>query len=121
MKFVKLFLILSLLSLIGAYTYYTQAVEVNVELMPPEFKFCNRTITRGDAEYVKIKNLLIENKSGWSIDWNTPIAGLVYSYPSYSIVVFPTGVHVGYKTDNGYARLIKSIKHDLKTSCESVS
>lgn len=121
MKFLKLLLILSLVFLIGAYVYYTRSQDVNVELMPPEFKFCERTITRDDPKYVEIKNWLIENKSGWTIDWNTPIAGLLYSYPSYSIVVFPTGVHVGYKTDNGYTRLIRSIKHDLETSCESAS
>ena len=121
MKFVKLLLVLSLVSLIGTYVYFTEAQEVNVELMPPELKLCGQTYTTNDGEYLEIKDWLIANKSGWSIDWNTPVAGLVYSYPSYSIVVFPTGVHVGYKTDNGYTRLIKSIKHNLKTSCASVS
>jgi len=89
--------------------------------MPPEFKVCGKKITYNDVEYIEIKNLLIENKSGWHIDWNTPIAGLYYSHRSYSIVLFPTGVHVEYKTGNGYTRLIRSIKHNLKTSCESVS
>ena len=117
----KVLLALILLSSIGAYVYLAQSQDINVELMPPEFTLCGKVITREDAEYVEIKNWLSENKSGWDIDWNTPIAGLLYSYPSYSIVVFPTGVHVGYKTDNGFTRLIKSKKHNLKTSCESVS
>ena len=106
---------------IGTYVYFTQTQEVNVDLMPPELKLCGQTYTPSDNEYLEIRNWLIENKSGWSIDWNTPIDGLLYSYPSYSIVVFPTGVHVRYKTDNGYTRLIKSIAHDLNTTCESVS
>ena len=121
MKLVKLFLVISLLSFVGGYVYYSQFQKVDVALMPPEFMFCGSTITKHDVEYVEIKNWLIENKDGWSIDWNTPIAGLLYSYPSYSIVVFSTGVHVRYKTDNGYTRLIKSKDHKLKTSCESVS
>jgi hypothetical protein len=120
-KLVKSLLVFGLLSLIGAYVYFTRAQEVNVKLMPLEFRLCGKIYTSNHSEYVEIRDWLNENKSGWSIDWNTPIAGLVYSYPSYSIVVFPTGVHVGYKTDNGYTRLIKSIKHNLKTSCESVS
>ena len=120
MKIVKLLLVLSLLSVIGSYSYYTQYQDVNVELMPPEFKLCGKTITPKDSEYVEIKNWLIANKGGWSVDWNTPIAGLLYSYPSYSIVVFPTGVHVGYKTNDGYTRLIQSASHSLNTSCGNV-
>lgn len=89
--------------------------------MPPKFRLCEKTITPNDISYVEIKNWLIENKNGWSTDWNTPIAGLLYSYPSYSIVVFPTGVHVSYKTDSGYKRLIKFTEHKLRTSCKSVS
>ncbi len=118
---VKALLALIILSSFGSYVSYAQAQDVNVELIPLEFTLCGKVITRKDAEYVEIRNWLSENKSGWDIDWNTPIAGLLYSYPSYSIVVFPTGVHVGYKTDNGFTRLIKSKKHNLKTSCESVS
>ena len=85
------------------------------------FKVCGKTVTYDDAKYIEIKKLLTENKNGWTIDWNTPIAGLYYSSPSYSIVVYSTGVHVGYKTDNGYTRLIKSIEHNLKRSCENAS
>ncbi|MBA6399925.1 hypothetical protein [Colwellia sp. BRX10-4] len=80
---VKVLLALILLSSIGAYVYYAQSQDVNVELMPPEFTLCGKVITREDVEYVEIRNWLSENKSGWDIDWNTPIAGLLYSYPSY--------------------------------------
>jgi hypothetical protein len=54
--------VISLLSFVVGYVYFSRFQKVDVELMPPEFMFCGTTITKHDAEYVKIKNWLIENK-----------------------------------------------------------
>ncbi|WP_045856305.1 hypothetical protein [Teredinibacter purpureus] len=120
-KILAALLLITVIGVVSGYTYYVRGQKIEIDFMPREFNYCGRVIADIDPEFKEIVNWLRENSEGWSRDWNTQIAGLVYGYPAFSVVVFEGGVSVSYKTDSGYPRFIKSIKHSLKTSCEGSS
>jgi len=122
LKRIVLYLVLLILiGIIIGYLYFIQGQKIEVDFIPSEFRFCNKIIVRGDAEYKEIVSWLRQNSEGWARDWNTPVAGLVYSYPAFSVVVYKGGVSVSYKTDYGFPRFIKSSNHNLPTVCENGS
>ncbi|PHS11981.1 MAG: hypothetical protein COA86_18895 [Kangiella sp.] len=115
-------LILFILALgLAMYFYFFIEQKIEVQYIPKEFRYCEKTITNVDLEYNEIVSWLKKNKEGWSRDWNTPIAGKYYSHPAFSVVVFQGGISVSYKTDNGYPRFIKSANHEFSTSCSGDS
>jgi hypothetical protein len=90
-------------------------------MIPTEFEYCNSVITTNDAQYHVIVNWLETHQSGWSLDWNTPIAGNIYSSTAFLVSVFQSGVSVSYKVDEDYQRFIKSIEHELELECSNDS
>lgn len=110
-------LLIVLIAAISGYAYFVRDQKIEVGFIPAEFKYCGKVITGADPEYKEISNWLQANSTGWARDWNTQIAGVVYYYPAFSVVVFNGGVSVSYKTDYGFPRFIKSVNHSLNTTC----
>lgn len=114
-------LLLVIVVALSGYLYLAREQAIEVSFIPNEFKYCGKIITSNDREYKEISAWLHENRSGWRQDWNTQIAGVVYSYPAFSVVVFKGGVSVSYKTDSGFPRFIKSVDHGLNIECATNS
>ena len=114
-------LLIVILVIVAGYLYVFRDQNIDVHYIPREFRYCDRVISENDPEYEEISNWLHSNIHGWALDWNTPVAGLVYSYPAFSVVVFRGGVSVSYKTDYGFSRFIKSVDHNLAIECASSS
>lgn len=110
-------LVIAILVIVSGYLYFFRDQNIEVQYIPSEFRYCDRVISENDPEYQVISNWLRSNIHGWTQDWNTPVAGLVYSYPAFSVVVFKGGVSVSYKTDYGFSRFIKSVDHNLAIEC----
>lgn len=125
MKIVAKILVALLLIVIvvatSSYLYFIRDQKIEIDFIPGEFKYCSRVITGSDPEYREISSWLRANSSGWVRDWNTQIAGVVYSYPAFWVVVFKGGVSVSYKTDYGFPRFIKSVNHGLSIECANNS
>ncbi len=120
-KILAFILLLVIVVALSGYLYLTREQVIEVKFIPTEFKYCGRVVTNNDPEYKEITSWLHENSSGWRQDWNTPIAGLKYSYPAFSVVVFKSGVSVSYKTNSGFPRFIKSTDHGLNIECATNS
>lgn len=110
-------LFIALIAAISGYLYFVHDQKIEVGFIPDEFKYCGQVITGSDPEYQEISSWLQSNSTGWNRYWNTQIAGVVYYYPAFSVVVFDGGVSVSYKTDYGFPRFIKSVRHSLNTAC----
>jgi hypothetical protein len=117
---ISIFVGLSLV-VISGYFYYFRLQTIELKFIPTEFEYCNSIITVDDAQYQKLVIWLEANQSGWSVDWNTPVAGNIYRNSVFSVSVFRGGVSVGYKTDDGYPRFIKSVDHGLDLECSDDS
>lgn len=112
----SLFLVLVIVLI--AYLLRPQTISVSI---PPEFTYCGKQIWGSDPEYLKIKEWLEINSSGWRWNWHTPYGGEGYYGGSYNIAVFEEFVAVSYKTDWGFPQYTKSFDHGLVVNCESGS
>lgn len=106
---------------ISGYLYYFRLQTIELKFIPVEFEYCNSMISVNDVQYKKIVEWLEANQSGWRVDWNTPVAGNIYRNTTFSVNVFRGGVSVGYKTDDGYPRFVKSVAHTLELECSDDS
>ena len=121
LKFLLSIFVGLILVAISGYLYYFRLQTIEVRFIPTEFEYCNSVISVDDAQYQKLVKWLEANQSGWNVDWNTPVAGNIYRNSAFSVSVFRGGVSVGYKTDDGYLRFIKSVDHLLELECSDAS
>jgi hypothetical protein len=123
-KILKIFLLISLLLLIisiSVVAYMLRPQEIDVGLIPNEFRYCGQQIWGGNEDYQRIVKWLQENRHGWSPNWHTHYAGDGYIHPAFRVVIFDEFVAVSYKTDSSYPQFTKKFKHGLVVSCESNS
>lgn len=95
-----------------------QTIDISI---PPEFKYCSKTIWGSNPEYLKIKEWLAHNKDGWRLNLRTHHSGKGYHGGSYNILVFDNFVAISYKTDLGFPQFTKHFKHGLEVNCKNES
>lgn len=116
----KIFLIIAtviILFSIAVYLYIFREQEIQLNLVPEHFEYCNQTITTEDKAYQEIFELLKHNKSGWVQSVASYIPEQTYMSEYFTVTVLKDALAISYKTENGYKQLVKSIDHELATNC----
>jgi|TARA_R110001592_G_scaffold339091_1_gene626596 hypothetical protein len=120
-KILKYLIITVLFFVSVTYLYVFREQDIIVDFIPPQFEFCDKLISKGDAEYDALVLLLNNNKSGWVSSFVSYAPSQVYYSPAFSVNILNSNVVVSYKTDNGFPQLVKKIKHDLGSVCAKYS
>ncbi len=119
MKALSLIILSIMILLAATYLYINRDQQIRVDLIPPEFEFCETIITEGDLAYDELKKILVKHKDGWKTSYASFVPGRTYDSPAFKVnVIGNGGVVVSYKTDDGYPQFTKFIKYDWSTSCE---
>ena len=105
---------------IAVYLYIFREQEINLDLIPENFEYCNQTITTEDKEYQEIVKTLKQNKVGWVQSVASYIPKQTYVNDDFTIIVLKNALVVSYKVDGGYKQLVKTITHGLDNTCPKI-
>ncbi|MHC9512073.1 hypothetical protein [Kangiella sp. M94] len=114
--FISIFVSLILIG-IAVYLYIFRELEINLDLIPEHFEYCNQTIITKDKAYQEIFELLKQNKDGWVQSPATYAPMQTYQHNDFTIIVLKNALVVSYKVDGKYKQLVQTINHGLATKC----
>ena len=116
---IAVYIIVALLVVIGSTLLYVfREQEIDLDMLPNEFKYCGKQIYGNDPDYIKIISWLKQNKDGWRLSYASYVRKHVYDGRHFIVSVLDEMVVVSYKTDYGFPQFTKSGQHGLSKSCQ---
>lgn len=117
MKLLLIIATMIILFTIALYLYIFREQEIQLDLIPERFEYCNQTITTENKAYQEIFELLKHNKGGWVQSVASYIPEQTYMSEYFTVTVLKDALAISFKTESGYKQLVKSIDHELATNC----